>query len=129
MARIEEIREAFEGRAEFVYVYIKEAHPEDEWQMDVNREAGVVYSQPESFEERIELAHAFVSEMDVETPVLVDDMGNTANACFAAWPERIYVVGSDGRIRYKGGMGPFDFDPEELVGFLQDHLGRPAGAG
>lgn len=46
------------------------------------------------------------------------DIRNTANACYAAWPERLYVIGTDGRIAYKGGMGPFEFDTDELEQFL-----------
>ena len=32
---------------------------------------------------------------------------------FAAWPERIYILGAGGKVLYKGGMGPFDFDPND----------------
>ncbi len=121
MARLEELRRQYAGQAEFVYVYIKEAHPADEWQMESNVEGDVVYEQPKRFEERLDLARTFVAEMDVETPTLVDDITNTANACYAAWPERIYIIGTDGRIAHKGGMGPFHFDPEEIVEFLDRH--------
>ncbi len=119
MARIEELREKYADRVEFVFVYIKEAHPADEWQMDSNVAKKVVFEQPRTFEDRMGLAQTFVSEMGVETPTLVDDISNTANACYAAWPERIYVVDTAGKIAYKGGMGPFFFDPEELDGFLE----------
>lgn len=118
MARLEELRRQYADQAEFVYVYIKEAHPADEWQMDSNVEGDVVYEQPTRFEERLDLARTFVAEMEVETPTLVDDIANTANACYAAWPERIYIIDTDGRIAHKGGMGPFHFDPEEIVAFL-----------
>jgi hypothetical protein len=40
-------------------------------------------------------------------------------ACFAAWPERMYVIGTDGKIVYKGKMGPFKFEPKELEEFLK----------
>ena len=122
MARIEELREKYAGSAEFVFIYIKEAHPDDEWQSQSNVEKDLVFKQPRTLEERIRLAQTFVSEMDVETPTLVDDITNTANACYAAWPERIYVVDTSGKIVYKGGMGPFFFDPEELDRFLADFL-------
>lgn len=119
MAEIEKLREDFSSLAKFVIIYIKEAHPEDEWQMDSNVESDVVYSQPNTFEARQELAKTFVDRMGVETDTLVDDIRNTALACYAAWPERIYVVDRDGRILYKGGIGPFYFEPEELREFLE----------
>ncbi len=102
-----------------VIVYIKEAHPEDEWQMDSNVNGEVVYRQPKTDEERVALARTFVSDMNVETPVLVDDIQNTASICYAAWPERLYVIGTDGIIKYKGGMGPMDFKTDELEAFIE----------
>jgi hypothetical protein len=125
MAEIEKLRQHYRGRAEFVIVYIKEAHPEDEWQMESNREGQVVYEQPKTFEARLELAKTFVDRMKVETPALVDDISNTGLACYAAWPERLYVIDTTGRITYKGGMGPFYFDPEELADFLRRNVGEP----
>jgi Iodothyronine deiodinase len=119
LAEVEKIRKEFSSRAEFVLVYIKEAHPEDEWQMDSNVESDVVYSQPQTFEARLDLARTFVDRMDVGGETLVDDIQNTALACYAAWPERIYVVNREGRIVYKGGVGPFYFAPDELRSFLE----------
>ncbi len=118
MAQIEELQKKYSDTVNFVIVYIKEAHPDDEWQMEVNEESGVIYSQPKSTEERRELARAFIDQMDVETETLLDDIDNTARACYAAWPERLYVIGTDGRIIYKGGMGPFYFDPDEVEEIL-----------
>jgi hypothetical protein len=118
LAEIEKIREDFKDSAELVLVYIKEAHPGDEWQMDSNVESKVVFDQPRTFEARLDLARTFVDRMKVQTETLVDDIQNTAMACYAAWPERIYVIDRSGRIAYKGGMGPFQFEPEELREFL-----------
>ena len=120
MAQIEELRKEFQGTAEFAYVYIKEAHPDDEWQMDANLESDVVYTQPNTLESRMELARTFIDRMKIEGRTLVDDMANTANACFAAWPERLYVLDQSGEILYKGGMGPFYFDPDEVRELLEE---------
>lgn len=60
--------------------------------------------------------------MDVETQTLLDDIDNTAMACYAAWPERLCIIGTDGRILYKGGMGPFYFDPDEVEEILATEL-------
>jgi hypothetical protein len=120
---MEEMRKQYSDIAQFLYIYIKEAHPDDEWQMDVNRSAEVVFPQPKTFDERLELAQKFVTTMGIEGETLVDDIGNTANACFAAWPERLYVIDKGGTITYKGGMGPFYFDPDELEQFLKSTYG------
>ena len=122
MAQIEELQKKYSDTVNFVIVYIKEAHPEDEWQMESNEESGVIYSQPKSTEERRELARAFIDQMDVQTETLLDDIDNTAMACYAAWPERLYIIGTDGRIIYKGGMGPFYFDPDEVDEVLREQF-------
>lgn len=55
-------------------------------------------------------------------PCVVDDMNDSAERAYAAWPERLYVVGTDGRIAYAGRMGPFGFDPDELGAWLRANL-------
>lgn len=119
MARLSEISREFQEIANFVIVYIKEAHPEDEWQLPANERDQVCFPQPKTLADRIMLAQTFAKMMHVDIPVLVDDIANTAMVCYAAWPERLYVIDVGGRIVYKGGMGPFDFDPEEVGEFLR----------
>ena len=53
-------------------------------------------------------------------------MDNAADRAFQGWPERLYVLSTDGRIAYQGDKGPYGFDPEELDRFLKAYL--PAGA-
>ena len=64
MAEVEALREKFREEAEFVIVYIKEAHPGDEWQLDSNTEGDVVYNQPNSFEARVDLAKTEIGARD-----------------------------------------------------------------
>jgi hypothetical protein len=49
-------------------------------------------------------------------------MDNVAEAAYAAWPERLYVVAAGGRIAYRGGLGPFDFSTEEMERAVVAHL-------
>ena len=116
---MEDLSKKYSSVADFAYVYIKEAHADDEWQVEKNKIGNVVFNQPQTFEERLLLAQAFQESMGTETTILVDDISNTANAAYAAWPERIYVIDREGRIAYKGGMGPFYFEPEELREVLE----------
>ena len=118
MARLEELRLEHADKLELVFIYIKEAHPSDEWQMEQNERKGVVFEQPRNNAERQIWAEAFVAKMGLEGEILMDDITNIANACYAAWPERLYAIGTDGRIAYKGGMGPFEFDTDELEEFI-----------
>ena len=114
----------YQDRAEFLTVYINEAHPDDEWQMESNRKDDVVFRQPTTFEERKELAKVLVERLKYRVPLAIDGMDNAADKAYAAWPERIYVIGAGGTIVYKGGMGPFGFEPEEAEKALAEYL-RP----
>jgi hypothetical protein len=105
-------------RAGFVTVYIKEAHPEDEWQMDSNERDGVCYPQPKSTADRIRIANDFVKRSKYEIPLAVDPIENPANAVYAGWPERFYIVDEHGVIAYKGKPGPFGYHPEEVEAWL-----------
>ena len=44
----------------------------------------------------------------------VDEMDDAVMIAYAAWPERLYLVGKDGRVVYAGGRGPGGFKPTEL---------------
>ena len=105
--------------AEFLTVYIKEAHPTDEWQMESNEKHNVCYPQPRSTEARVAIAADFVKRFEYDIPLLVDPIENPANAIYAGWPERLYVIDEKGVIVYKGGMGPFEFHPEEVEAWLE----------
>jgi hypothetical protein len=94
-------------------VYIAEAHPEDEWQMDSNVDAGYVFKQPKTDDERRKAAKILVERLEYRVPVAIDPIDGRAEKAFAAWPERIYIIERGGRIAYKGGMGPFEFKPEQ----------------
>lgn len=115
------MRAKYGSRADFVTLYIKEAHPMDEWQLPANEKDNVCYLQPHTSEQRITIANDFVQRFQYGIPMLVDPIENEANRLYAGWPERLYVV-EDGTIRYKGGPGPFDFHPEELEAWLANRF-------
>ena len=122
------MQKRYSGRADFLTVYIKEAHPEDEWQMESNVEEDVCYPQPRTTAQRVAIARDFVERFGYPIPVLVDAIENPANAVYAGWPERLYVIDEQGAIVYKGEPGPFGFKPEEVEAWLARRFGeaRPA---
>ena len=115
---MKEIAKANEGKAHFITIYIREAHPTDEWQMSSNEKEGVCYAQPHSLADRQAIARDFVKRNDYAMPMLVDDMDNAADTLYAAWPERLYVIDEHGVIAYKGKQGPFGFKPDEVDKWL-----------
>lgn len=105
--------EALGDRAAFNVIYIAEAHAEDGWQTTSNRAEDVVIRQHTTLEERRFAAQRCARELGLTIPMLLDGMDDAACRTFSAWPERIYILGTDGRIAYQGGHGPYDFDPEQ----------------
>ena len=93
-------------------MYIAEAHSTDGWQLKSNLDEDVLLAQHTTLDERFAAAREGVRRLRLTMPVLVDGMDDAVSDAFAAWPERISVVGTDGRIVFKGGPGPWEFDPE-----------------
>ena len=95
-------------------VYIQEAHPVDLWQVSSNVKDGVLWASPQSDDERSEVAGACVLRLAIKIPAVVDGIDNRVERAYTGWPDRLYVIGTDGRVRYKSAAGPFGFSTTEL---------------
>lgn len=104
-------------------MYVREAHPTDEWQMKSNLKDEVCYAQPKTLEQRVAIANDFIKRFNFPLPFGIDDMSNGADIAYAAWPERLYVIDESGHIAYRGGMGPFNYKPAELREWLAAKYG------
>jgi hypothetical protein len=118
----------YKEHADFLTVYVREAHPTDEWQMKSNLKDEVCYAQPHTLEQRLEIANDFIKRFNYPLPFGVDDMKNAANDAYAAWPERLYIV-ENGKIAYRGGMGPFNYTPAEVRAWLAARYGEVRHSG
>ena len=116
---MEEIYERFRDRAEFFVVYIREAHPTDGWQVPTNRTEGILYEQPGTDEGRETVAGACRIGLEISIPMLIDGIDNRVEQAYSAWPDRLYVVSTDGTIGYKGKPGPGGFKPREVERYLE----------
>lgn len=112
----------YEERIEFFVVYIQEAHPTDGWQVAINEHEDVQFAQPKTDIEREHVAHACSMDLDLKIPTLIDDMENSTDRAYSALPDRLYFIGVDGDIVYKGGPGPMGFRPEELDAAISGYL-------
>lgn len=101
---------------------MREAHPDDGWQLDVNVKEKIVFNDPTTIEERRQAARDFARQFKVTLPILVDTMDDRLEGIFAAWPDRIYVLDGDGKVAYKGKPGPFGFKVGEAEAVLKELL-------
>ena len=104
--------EKYKDVAQFLIVYIKEAHPAEDWPMRVNARLKFIQDPTSEFE-RFQVASTCVTDLKISIPCLIDDMDNTAAIAYKGHPDRIYVVGLDGKITYRSGPGPMGFRPHE----------------
>jgi Iodothyronine deiodinase len=109
----------YRDRVAFHVVYIEEAHPIDAWQLEDNVKEGVLFKSTQTAEERDNVAQLCVVKLGIEMPALVDEPDNRVERAYTGWPDRLYVVGSDGRVAYKSQAGPFGFKPDGVEAVLK----------
>jgi hypothetical protein len=100
-------------------VYITEAHPSDVWEMESNVKDQVVFASPRNEDERGAVAGTCVRKLGIEIPAVLDEFGNSTEAAYTAWPDRLYLIDASGRIAYKSKAGPFGFKPDDLQAALK----------
>ena len=84
MGDIVRIYNDYRDRADFLTVYVREAHPTDEWQMKSNLKDDVCYAQPKTLEQRVAIAKDFTARYKFALPFGIDDMSNAADSAYAA---------------------------------------------
>lgn len=103
-------------------MYITEAHPSDVWQMEGNLKDKVVFASPRDEEERASIAGSCVRKLGIKIPAVLDEFGNSTESAYTAWPDRLYVIDTQGRITFKSKPGPFGFKADELKAALEKTL-------
>ncbi len=72
---------------------------------------GIAVPDPKSYAQRASVAEGACSRLNIQIPCLVDSIDDAVNRAYAAWPDRLYIISSDGRIALKGERGPWGFAP------------------
>ena len=74
--------------------------------MRVNERDGVVYEEPRTLEERRKVARDCIEQLGLAIPAVLDGMDNAMARAYNAWPNRVYILGGDGIVWFKGPWGP-----------------------
>jgi len=110
-------------QVEFLTVYIREAHALD-GAMPTDRPDSPIVEEPVTAEERKEVATRCAGALDMSPmTMLIDNMKDTTCQAYAAFPDRLYLVGKDGKIAFAGGRGPMGFNPDGLEDAVREALG------
>lgn len=123
MDALHELHKRYREQVAFFVVYIKEAHPEDGWVLGRNRRADVRVQDPTTGQQRAEVAQTCAVRMRIDIPVVIDGMDNAVASAYGGWPDRLYLIGRDGRVAFQGGEGPFGFKPPDLESAIDAELG------
>jgi iodothyronine deiodinase-like protein len=121
LGELEELYDRHGDEVAFFIVYIREAHPEDGWVLEVNRDEEIALVDPVSRDERA--AAACAVRLSTRIPILLDDVDDEVASAYGGWPDRLYLVGRDGRIAFQGEVGPDGFRPAELARAIEAELG------
>jgi myo-inositol-hexaphosphate 3-phosphohydrolase len=116
----------YRDRVDFLAVYIREAHPEDGWIIPENRRSGVSVYEARTEEERRAAASTCATDLRLDMPMVFDRLDNAVASAYGGWPDRLYLISTDGRIAHQGGEGPFGFKPEELDRAIRSEVGSLA---
>ena len=134
--RLTELYQKYRERVEFLVVYVKEAHASDKWWLGRSRTQRTVNAllgersrtdivEPVTLEQRRKVAASCQAHLfNGVVPLYVDTMGDEVSAAYTGNPTRIYLIGTDGRVVYNPGTGPFGFNPDRLEEAIQDYLAR-----
>jgi Iodothyronine deiodinase len=109
----------YKGQVAFYVVYILEAHPIDAWQDEDNQKDKISIASAKSEADRCATAETCMTKLSIEIPPLVDDLKNSTERAYTGWPDRLYVIGTDGKIAYKSLPGPYGFKPAEVEATLK----------
>jgi type I thyroxine 5'-deiodinase len=101
-------------KADFLTVYILEAHAQDEWPISSARwsatGAAIKFEQHKTIEDRKQVAQQFAQDYAWRWPVVLDTMDNLFEKSYASWPIRFFVLERDpspsgDNIEQDGGVG------------------------
>jgi hypothetical protein len=109
--------QSFKERANFLMVYIEEAHPG-------NTVEGQQVFAHQSDQERQQLAELCTTSKNLTVPTVLDKLDNAVEIAYAAFPDRIYLLDSNGIVQYKTQPGPRGWDVVEPRAVLDRLLKR-----
>jgi len=104
--------------ADFVVVYIEEAHPTDGWAFPDNHH---LIHQHRTITERLAAAAKLtVDALPANMTLVVDGMSNELNTAYGGLYDRLYIIHND-TVVYQGQRGPVGFHPGHVDDWLSTY--------
>jgi hypothetical protein len=130
---LSEIYQKYHEDIQFIPIYIREAHAVDGWwyykfppiKFIASIFAPKVHMatyDPQTIEERRKVAGECEESLEYGIRTYVDEMDDAVNTAYCGWPTRLYLIDTEGKVVYHGGLGPFDFHPRKLKKAIETFL-------
>ncbi|MEJ1269586.1 deiodinase iodothyronine type II [Cricetulus griseus] len=124
-AAFRQLVEEFSSVADFLLVYIDEAHPSDGWAVPGDSSLSFEVKKHRSQEDRCAAAHQLLERFSLppQCQVVADRMDNNANVAYGVAFERVCIVQRQ-KIAYLGGKGPFSYNLQEVRSWLEKNFSK-----
>ena len=119
LATIVRLSHEYETVADFVTIYIQEAHATDGWIFQNNEYKIANHMQ---MKDRF-FAAQMLEEKNPAGHLVMDTMSDDVCKRYGAVPERLCIV-LDGTVAYFGERGPFGYKPREIEDWLKDFASK-----
>lgn len=121
---VDQVFDQFKDQAQFLLLYVREAHPDSILSVirEDGREALQKIPQPKDLSTRVSNASFCQRTKDLGIPIAVDKIDNRVGKAYAGWPNRMVVVGTDGKILYATDPAPGGTNARKLRAWLADNL-------
>lgn len=117
--------EEFSDVADFLLVYIDEAHPSDGWVAPPMEHFSFEVRKHRNLEERMFAARTLLEHFSLppQCQLVADCMDNNANVAYGVSYERVCIVQKN-KIAYLGGKGPFFYNLKDVRHWLEKSYGK-----
>uniref|UniRef100_A0A3Q3ER59 Iodothyronine deiodinase n=1 Tax=Labrus bergylta TaxID=56723 RepID=A0A3Q3ER59_9LABR len=117
--------EDFSDVADFLLVYIDEAHPSDGWVAPPMGSCSFNVRKHQNLEERLGAARNLIEHFSLppQCQLVADSMDNNANVAYGVSNERVCIV-QQRKIAYLGGKGPFFYNLKDVRQWLEQSYGK-----
>lgn len=112
------IFDTFRSKADFVSIYVDEAHPIGGW--EAPDQPNKIH-QARTTEERAAIGAKFFEAVEMPGALAVDLIDSPARCQFDSWPCRLCVL-RRGRVALMQKQGPLGYKPRDLFKFLEVSL-------
>ena len=121
---LEQLYQQYRDRVTFLLVYIAEAHPGKILSVPTasGREELRIIPLITTEAERVANLKQLVRIGKLTLPAVIEARTDSINQQYAAYPNRLFAIGADGKVAFKGAPGPTGLKVTDLADWLRENI-------